>query len=289
MTKKVADVVGTDETPQQKAQIRERLVEFYSISLRYGARPTPVIENLSFEVNQSDRGGRFVVFLGPSGCGKSTLLKLLAGLLAPTSGEIKVLGQKVSAPSGKRGMVFQNYTSFDWLTVLENVRFPLVCRGFDPKESTDMASEYLMMVGLAESAEMFPRHLSGGMRQRVAIARSLINNPDLLLMDEPFGALDHFTREDMQENLLKIWRAKKNNIFFVTHDIEEAVFLADEIYVMSSQPMEVHSKIPVDFPYESRTPELKFGPPFVQLVKEIQEEIREIVSKDLDKGPKKKK
>jgi ABC-type nitrate/sulfonate/bicarbonate transport system ATPase subunit len=252
------------------------LIQFEQVTFEYSVSPVPVIKNLDMVFPANETGGRFIVLVGPSGCGKSTLLRLLAGLLTPTSGRICVLGQPVLSPSGKRGMVFQNYTCFDWLTVLENVRFPLELKQIRKEEANSLAMEYLRMVGLEDYASFHPKHLSGGMRQRVAIARSLINSPDLLLMDEPFGALDHFTREDMQENLLKIWRRVKNNIVFVTHEITEAIYLADEICVMSSAPMEVFARHQIQFPIEARQRGLKYDLTFIEYVKLIQEQIRKI-------------
>jgi len=256
------------------------LFKFNSVTLKYQVRPIPVIENLNMVAGNGGQHGRFIAIVGPSGCGKSTILRLMAGLLAPNSGEIQVLGQPVLAPSGKRGMVFQNYTSFDWLTVLENVRFPLTLKNVEIKTANRIALKYLEMVGLTDYTSYYPKHLSGGMRQRVAIARSLVNEPDVLLMDEPFGALDHFTREDMQDNLIKTWRKLQNNIVFVTHDINEAVFLGDEVYVMTTKPMKVYKKHRIEFNYENRNRNLKYETEFVQHVKQIQDEIRFIMSEN---------
>jgi NitT/TauT family transport system ATP-binding protein len=269
------------DTPDTRVQSRSvtdspPLVFFDSVTLKYPISPVPVIENFTLEIPVRECGGRFIVFVGPSGCGKSTLLRLLAGLLAPTEGTISVLGQPVESPSGKRGMVFQNYTCFDWLKVRENVIFPLELKKTHKGEAEDLVNDYLKMVGLEAYASYYPQQLSGGMRQRVAIARSLINSPDLLLMDEPFGALDHFTREDMQDNLLKIWRKVNNNIVFITHEITEAIYLGDIVYVMSSNPMTVYQIHDIKFPMEERQRDLKYSADFVEYVKDIQEEIRQI-------------
>jgi NitT/TauT family transport system ATP-binding protein len=255
------------------------LVEFDSVTLRYGSSGVNVTEELSFSVETGGEQGRFVVFLGPSGCGKSTLLRALAGLLLPAGGEVRVLGEPVLAPSGKRGLVFQDYTSFDWLTVLDNVLFPLKLKGVHKDEAQYQAFKYLDMVGLREVGSYYPKQLSGGMRQRVAIARTLINTPDLLLMDEPFGALDSFTREDMQSNLLAIWRENRNNIVFVTHDIGEAVLLADEIFVMSRAPMQVYARHRIEIPSERRTRELKYATEFTGMVKAIEDQIRDATAR----------
>jgi NitT/TauT family transport system ATP-binding protein len=255
------------------------LIQFDAVTLRYGSNAMSVTEELSFSIETGGGQGRFVVFLGPSGCGKSTLLRALAGLLFPVSGEIRVLGEAVHAPSGKRGLVFQDYTSFDWLTVLDNVLFPLEIKGVNKAEAREQAFKYLDMVGLRQVASYYPKQLSGGMRQRVAIARTLINRPDLLLMDEPFGALDSFTREDMQSNLLTIWQESRNNIVFVTHDIGEAVLLGEEIFVMSRAPMQVYARHKIEIPYEKRTRELKYAMEFTRLVKTIEDQIREATAR----------
>ena len=191
--------------------------------------------------------GEIVVFLGPSGCGKSTLLKAIAGLLPPTSGEVLVDGVPVVGVGRDRGMVFQAYTSFAWLTVRENVEYGLRLAGVPTVERRDAADKYLDAVGLKDFARAYPRALSGGMKQRVAIARTLINKPKLLLMDEPFGALDPQTRWGMQGLLIDISRTEDNTILFVTHDVAEAVYLADTVIVLSARPATVRHR--VDLPH----------------------------------------
>jgi NitT/TauT family transport system ATP-binding protein len=273
------DIQKSDGSPQSKS-LENPLIEFDSVTLHYESTAVNVTEKLSFTIESSKKRGRFVVFLGPSGCGKSTLLRAIAGLIMPSNGEVRVLGETVFAPSGKRGLVFQDYSCFDWLTVLENVLFPLKLKTKgDLTEARELAYKYIDMVGLRDIASYYPKQLSGGMRQRVAIARTLINEPDLLLMDEPFGALDAFTREDMQGHLLSIWAKSNNNIVFVTHDIGEAVLLADEIFVMSAAPMQVYARHKVEIDYTARTKELKYTMEFTQLVKTIEDEIRAATSK----------
>ncbi|MBF0120270.1 MAG: ABC transporter ATP-binding protein [Desulfobacterales bacterium] len=258
---------------------QEELISFKSVNFKYPSSQSLLFKDFNFSIPyEKDKIGRFVTILGPSGCGKTTLLKLLAGLIAPISGEIQIIGQLVVSPSKNCGMVFQNYTSFDWLTVLENVRFPLEILGMPINEATNKARIYLKMVGLTENESCYPRHLSGGMRQRLAIARSLINKPDLLLMDEPFGAIDNITREDMQNNLLNIWLKTQNSIFFVTHDIIEAIFLGEEIIVLTLPPVRIYSRHKISFNYESRVPDLKYQQEFIKLVKLIKEEIRNVIS-----------
>jgi NitT/TauT family transport system ATP-binding protein len=191
--------------------------------------------------------GEFRVLLGPSGCGKSTLLRMIAGLDQPTSGEILVNGQPVTHPGRDRGMVFQKYTSFPWLTVRENVEYGMKINGVPQAQRTETSSHLLEAVGLSEFADVYPEALSGGMQQRVAIARTLALRPSVILMDEPFGALDAQTRSDMQQLLLKIWEETACTILFVTHDVEEAIYLADRIFIMSSHPGTIVEDVQVPF------------------------------------------
>ena len=194
--------------------------------------------------------GEIVVFLGPSGCGKSTILKAVAGLLPPTRGEVLVDGVAVTGVGRDRGMVFQAYTSFAWLTVRENVEYGLRLQGVKRDQRRARADKYLQAVGLGEFGDKYPKALSGGMKQRVAIARTLINQPKLLLMDEPFGALDPQTRWGMQGLLIDISRQEDNTILFVTHDVSEAVYLADTVFVLAPRPTKVVQRI--DLPVFSR-------------------------------------
>jgi NitT/TauT family transport system ATP-binding protein len=199
------------------------------------------IKDVSFTIEDAPGRGEFVVILGPSGCGKSTVLRQIAGL-APhhpaTSGEIRVLGQRIHGPGADRGMVFQDYTSFDNRSVVDNVAFGLECRGVPADERRERAYEWIAKVGLSvkRDANKYPHELSGGMRQRVAIARTLILKPRVILMDEPFGALDPSTRTRMQDNLVELWRELDATVFFITHSIEEAVFLGDRILIFSNSP-----------------------------------------------------
>lgn len=188
----------------------------------------------------------FVSILGPSGCGKSTILRILAGLEEPTSGSVQVSGEEVKGPSAKRGMVFQSYTLFPWLTVRENIEFGLKLKGMKQKERKEISDRYLELVGLERFADSYGKELSGGMKQRVAIARSLANNPEVLLMDEPFGALDAQTKQSMQQLLLDIWKKEKTTIVFITHDIDEALFLSQRIYVMEARPGRILEEIDAD-------------------------------------------
>lgn len=194
------------------------------------------------------RPGEFVCLLGPSGCGKSTLLNAMAGFVSPTRGELTIDGKGVDAPSPDRGMVFQQHSLFPWKTVRDNVAFGPLMAGASRNEACSVARTFLSLVGLAAFEDAYPGTLSGGMQQRVGIARALANYPSVLLMDEPFGALDAQTRIMMQENLLEIWREFKNTVVFVTHDIDEAVFLSDRIVVMSASPGRIIADIKVTLP-----------------------------------------
>ncbi|MDD4731107.1 MAG: ABC transporter ATP-binding protein [Desulfovibrio sp.] len=190
--------------------------------------------------------GEFAVVVGPSGCGKSTLLNIVAGLERPTSGSVTLEGEHVTGPGAERGMVFQSYTLFPWLTVRKNVEFGLRIKGVSPAERADTARHYIAMVGLEEFENALPKELSGGMQQRVAIARVLANKPRMLLMDEPFGALDAQTRLQLQEQLLRVWRQEKATVLFITHDIDEAILLGDRVHVMSKRPGRLVEEVPVD-------------------------------------------
>ncbi len=191
--------------------------------------------------------GEFRVLLGPSGCGKSTLLRMIAGLDKPTSGQVFVNGEIVTHPGKDRGMVFQKYTSFPWLTVADNIAYGMKINGVPEAQRKETVDRLLQSVGLSEFANVYPETLSGGMQQRVAIARTLALRPSVILMDEPFGALDAQTRSDMQQLLLQIWDETACTILFVTHDVEEAVYLADRIFIMSSHPGTIVEDVEVPF------------------------------------------
>ena len=191
--------------------------------------------------------GEFRVLLGPSGCGKSTLLRMIAGLDKPSSGQVLVNGEIITHPGKDRGMVFQKYTSFPWLTVADNIAYGMKINGVPEAQRTETVDRLLKSVGLSEFANVYPETLSGGMQQRVAIARTLALRPSVILMDEPFGALDAQTRSDMQQLLLQIWDETACTILFVTHDVEEAVYLADRIFIMSSHPGTIVEDVEVPF------------------------------------------
>lgn len=228
------------------------------------------LEKTSFNVEKSE----FVTILGPSGCGKSTLLRIIAGLVEPSSGKVILDEKEITGPSADRGMVFQSYTLFPWLTVQENIEFGLVEKGIKKKEREEISRHYIDLVGLNGFESHYPRSLSGGMKQRVAIARVLANDPEILLMDEPFGALDAQTRIIMQELLLKAWDESHKTILFVTHDVEEAIFLGDTVYVMTARPGKLKASLTVPLPPE-RTFDLKLAPEFLEMKQQIFELIRE--------------
>lgn len=200
------------------------------------------LDNVSLAIAE----GEFSVVVGPSGCGKSTLLNIVAGLERQSSGSAALDSEPITGPSAQRGMVFQSYTLFPWLTVRGNVEFGLRIKGMPASERADIARRYLKLVGLEEFENALPKELSGGMKQRTAIARVLANSPDMLLMDEPFGALDAQTRMQLQDLLLDIWRKERATVLFITHDIDEAILLADTIHIMSRRPGRIIRSINVD-------------------------------------------
>jgi ABC-type nitrate/sulfonate/bicarbonate transport system ATPase subunit len=238
----MGEVLGHVRTPAELA--RPSVVEFRKVAKTYnlGApNEYTAIRDVSFVVEDLVEKGEFVCTLGPSGCGKSTILRLIAGLepqFPATVGEVLVFGQPVVGAGPDRGMVFQDYTSFDHRSVLDNVTFGLECRGMPRRRRYELGRHWIERVGLdvAKDQYKYPHELSGGMRQRVAIARTLILKPRIILMDEPFGALDPMTRMNMQDLLLALWREVEATIFFITHSIEEAVFLGDRVYIMSNSP-----------------------------------------------------
>jgi NitT/TauT family transport system ATP-binding protein len=225
----------TPEVAARFARIRERevILEVRNLTKTFGEN-TP-LDRISLEIRRRE----FLCVLGASGCGKSTLIRILAGLETPTSGEILLDGKAVSGPGPDRGMVFQGYTLFPWLTVKKNVMFGLKMSGRSSFDSESEAREWIAMVGLSKFENAYPHELSGGMKQRVAIARALANRPRILLMDEPFGALDAQTRAQMQAYLLDIWKNVDVTILFITHDLDEAVYLSDKILVLGTNPSRV--------------------------------------------------
>ena len=206
----------------------------------------------------------FVCVVGPSGCGKSTLLNIIAGLLEPTDGAVYVDERKVVGTGVERGVVFQQYALFPWLTVKKNVEFGLKLKGLSKDEIEETAMKYIRMVDLEKFTNAYPKELSGGMKQRVAIARAYAVNPEVLLMDEPFGALDAQTRTQLQSELLKTWEEERKTCFFITHDVEEAIILAQRVVIMSARPGRIKEIVDIDIPYP-RTQETRMDPRFIEL------------------------
>ncbi|MDT2045268.1 sulfonate ABC transporter ATP-binding protein [Priestia aryabhattai] len=225
---------------------------------------TVVLEDVTVDIEQGD----FVTLIGPSGCGKSTLLKMIAGLDTDFDGSVKLDGQVVEGPSLKKGMIFQEHRLFPWLTVEENIAADLSLKDKQIRKKVD---ELIGIVRLQGFEKSYPRELSGGMSQRVAIARALLRNPDVLLLDEPFGALDAFTRTHLQDVLLEIWNQKKTTMIFVTHDLDESIYLANKVMVMSAKPGKVRSIIPIDLPYPRRKADQSFQKMRHRVLKEFEE------------------
>ena len=229
-----------------------------------GGKITEVIKNISFNIKKGD----FVSFVGPSGCGKTTLLKIISGLIDKDKGEIFVNDKKVTKVHKDIGMVFQDFSLFPWLSIKKNIAFGLKLKNTSQEKIKKTVSHYLGITGLKDFADAFPNSLSGGMKQRVAIARTLANDPQLILMDEPFGSLDNLTRSSMQEFLTNIWEKEHKTIIFVTHDIEEAIFLGDKVFVLSKRPAEIIQELKVPFE-RPRLHDLKSKQEFFEFKNEI--------------------
>jgi NitT/TauT family transport system ATP-binding protein len=245
-----------------------RLVEFQHVSQLFATtdgKPTWALRDLSLEIDQ----GEFVCVIGPSGCGKTTLLHLIAGFLQPTDGKVLFKGSPVAAPGPERGVVFQEYALFAWMTAQQNVEFGMRVRGVPRAERRQRAAGFLDKVGLSRAAERYPHELSGGMRQRVAVARALVNEPELLLMDEPFAAVDAMTRAGLQDELLRIWQELRLGVLFITHNIDEAIFLAQRVVVMSAHPGRVRREIRIDLDYPRSRASPQFGKLFADIAQEL--------------------
>jgi NitT/TauT family transport system ATP-binding protein len=259
------------------------VVEFRHVTKTYNAGQSnefTAIRDVNFVVADLPNKGEFICILGPSGCGKSTILRLIAGLdpqHPATSGDVLVFGEHVSGPGSDRGMVFQDYTSLDNRTVLDNIAFGLECQDVSRHDRYDLARYWIEQVGLKVATDQYkyPHELSGGMRQRVAIARSLILRPRIILMDEPFGALDPLTRLNMQDLLVRLWREVEATVFFVTHSIEEAVYLGDRVYIMSTGPGRVQKELEIQ-PADRPALEMARVPRFQETVYYIRDLIAEL-------------
>ncbi|OLT46116.1 ABC transporter ATP-binding protein [Cellulosimicrobium sp. CUA-896] len=247
----------TTDTPRSTAKISVQGVR-RTFELRN--EEFVALESVSLDIADNE----FVTVVGPSGCGKSTLMNILAGLDEPTAGHARVDGRDVSGPGPERGVIFQQYALFPWLTVRKNIEFGLKVAGLGKAERRERAEHFIRLVGLEQFADALPKMLSGGMKQRCAIARAYAVDPSILLMDEPFGALDALTRVKLQEQLLETWSREKRTVMFITHDVDEAVFLANRVVVMAARPGRIYDVIDVDLPYP-RTEEVRLSPEFAEL------------------------
>lgn len=245
------------------SSVRVRIDNVYKTFYSRG-NETVALNGVSLDIHDNE----FVSVVGPSGCGKSTLLNIIAGLTAPTEGKVYCDGREVTGTGTERGVVFQQYALFPWLTVKKNVMFALEMRGVKGKDAAAGAMKYLEMVDLVKFADHYPKELSGGMKQRVAIARAYAAEPEVLLMDEPFGALDAQTRTQLQTELLATWEREKKTCFFITHDVEEAIILAQRVVIMSARPGLIRDIVEVNIPYP-RTQETKLTPEFNALKNRI--------------------
>jgi len=252
-----------------------RIRNVSKIFARPGAEPVVALKDISFDILPN----KFVTLVGPSGCGKTTLLRMLNGLIAPNSGEILVEGKRPS-PGPHMGFVFQSFRLLPWRTVRANVAFSLELHGIGAEECAARTDRYLEMVGLSRFADSYPSELSGGMKQRVALARALVPEPHILLMDEPFAALDAQTREFMQLELMRIWHAKKSVVVFVTHSVDEAVLLSDEIVLLRPRPGQVAECLTVDLPHPRWEYDVRATPEFVRLRHHLWERIKAMVAAD---------
>lgn len=250
--------------------MREIVFEDVSVAFDVSRGRTVALDSISTRIEP----GEFVTIVGPSGCGKTTLLNAVAGLVQPTSGRIVADGRVVEGPGPERGVIFQQYALFPWLTVQQNVEFGLRVMKIPPRERAEIALRRLGVVGLADFANALPKELSGGMKQRCAIARAYAVDPAILLMDEPFGALDALARTDLQTELLRVWQQDRKTVIFVTHDVEEAVYLGNRVVVMSRRPGRIKEIIEVPFDYP-RSPQLRLSSELAELRKRVWRSVEE--------------
>ncbi|SRR5579883_1900374 len=249
----------------QEAVAKLQVTNLYKTYPLRGKQTLTVLQDVNIQILPRE----FVCLVGSSGCGKSTLLNIIAGLVSPSAGDILVDGKSVTGrPGSDRGMVFQGYTLYPWLTVADNVAFGLQFQNMPKAEQRDRVRYFLDVVGLSKFAKSYPKQLSGGMKQRVAIARALANEPAVLLMDEPFGALDAQTKEQMQQFLLELWEKTHVTVLMITHDIEEAIYLSQRVYVMAANPGRIQLEVPIPLP-EHRDLEIKMSPEFVSIKRQI--------------------
>lgn len=262
-------------TQQAKIEVRDLNVSYLDAAT---GRRHLALDEMDLDI----REGEFLVVVGPSGCGKSTLLSTIAGFMQPQSGRLQINGTPITGPGRDRGVVFQDYALLPWKTVVDNVALGLKFRGVPKAERTNTAIEYLTLAGLSDAVKKYPHELSGGMRQRAAVARTLANAPDVILMDEPFAAVDAQTRMTLQEELVRIWAQSRATVFFVTHSVEEAIFLGDRVVVLQDRPGPIKADIQVNIDRDLRTwPDLNNNARF----QELREEITALVRKNM--APKK--
>lgn len=282
----MSDVIELPSYKDQSEAVRARFAEIYKRPIKLEVKgvsksfttakgTVDVLNPIEFNVHRRE----FISVIGPSGCGKSTLIRMLAGLETLSGGSFLLDGEEPEGPGADRGMVFQGYTLFPWLSVKKNVMFGLEVNGRSGSAVEQEALQWIELVGLAHAAEKYPSQLSGGMKQRVAIARALANQPQILFMDEPFGALDPHTRCQMQAHLLQIWRNVDVTIMFVTHDLDEAIYLSDRILVLKANPGEIHEfiEVPVERP---RTPECLLSPEFLATKQRLEDLIHPKTERD---------
>ncbi|GGM19545.1 ATP-binding protein [Streptomyces fumigatiscleroticus] len=262
--------MSTGTSPNRSSGARDRTAR-PKISFRDVVKTFPLkdgdftaLDRVSLDVGDRE----FVTVVGPSGCGKSTLLNMAAGLVGPSAGQVLVDGAPVTGPGPERGVIFQQYALFPWLTVRGNVEFGLKLTSLPAEERTRRADHAIELVGLTDFADALPKTLSGGMKQRCAIARAYAVDPEVLLMDEPFGALDALTRVQLQDQLLSTWTRERRTVLFITHDVDEAVYLARRVVVMAARPGRIHRIVEVDLPYP-RTEELRLSPEFARIRNEV--------------------
>ncbi|MCD8489006.1 MAG: ABC transporter ATP-binding protein [Desertifilum sp.] len=268
------ELVETSVTAPVKGLVE---VENLSVSFKRRGQTVHVFDTVNFKI----KPGEFVCLLGPSGCGKSTILNAIAHFVKPTQGHVFVDKRHVTAPGADRGFVFQQYSLLPWKTTFQNVEFGLKVRGVPKAQRTALVNDYLNRVGLYKHRNSYPHQLSGGMQQRASIIRALVNSPSVLLMDEPFAALDAQTRHMMQELLMAIWNDVKSTVIFVTHDIEEAIFLSDRIFVMGVNPGRIKAELTVPLP-RPRTPEMALSPEAIRFNRQIFDLIREETLKSME-------
>ncbi|GII63605.1 ATP-binding protein [Sphaerisporangium krabiense] len=246
--------------------MNSKKISFQGVSKSFPLKDTDFVALSEVSLDIADR--EFVTVVGPSGCGKSTLMGMAAGLIDPGTGQILIDGRPVAGPGPDRGVIFQQYALFPWLTVRKNVEFGLKLSAISPEERRGRAQRAIDLVGLADFADALPKTLSGGMKQRCAIARAYAVNPEVLLMDEPFGALDALTRVQLQDQLLRTWSQERRTVMFITHDVDEAVYLANRVVVMAARPGRIYKVIDVDLPYP-RTEEIRLSPEFGRIRNEV--------------------